>query len=98
MKEDIKKYVNYFIGWIKKDLKNNMPYLEEAQQMVYLNQQLNLLYLVGILKEDKTLLDNIMDYREEQSKQEVEMETALKPQKQMIDNKNNIFEHLMKEL
>ena len=91
-----KKYINYKKEWIKKDLKNNMPFITDPnQKLLFVDQQLEKLYNIGIDDDDAKILNNIIKYRQEQKALEDELE---KPQRKMIENMENILEHLMTEL
>lgn len=103
MKEEMKREINYLKDWIKTDLKNKMQYLNAQDQIAFLNQQLDRLYVLGLLmqteKEMETqgskICNTIIKYRNEQTKQE---ELLDDPQQNIVKNATNIYEHLMKEL
>lgn len=82
-----------FVGIIKTDLKNSMEsgMLNAQQQLMAINTALR--DLAGI--DDDDINKVIEEYREVQSKLENDIEEA---QKKIIENANNIYEHLMKEL
>lgn len=94
--EDIKTQINYKKEWIKKDLKNSMPLLTDPnQKLLFLDQQLKELYTIGLITRDISILNTIIEYREEQKKQENLLE---EPQKMMLRNMENILENLMRKL
>lgn len=67
--EDIKKYINYKKEWVKKELKNNMPLINDPnQRLLFLDQQLKELFTIGLIKNDLSILNTIIKYRGEQKK------------------------------
>ena len=94
--EDMKTQINYKLGKIKKELKNNMPLITDPnQQLMFLNQKLDEIYNLGLINKDPKMCNPIIKYYEAQKEQEDLLEA---PQKQMLKNMENITEHLMREL
>ena len=93
---DIKKQISYRTEWVKKDIKNSMPLIADpSQRLLFLNQQLEKLYTLGLITGDINIMNTIIKYREEQMKQEEDLDA---PQQQMLKNMDNIIAHLMREL
>ena len=94
--EDMKTQINYKLEKIKKELKTNMPMLTDPnQQLMFLNQKLDEIYNLGLIKNDVKICNTIVKYYEEQGKLEDQV-VAL--QNSMLKNKDNILEHLMTQL
>ena len=94
--EDVKKQINYRKEWIKKDLKNSMPLITDpSQRLLFLNQQLEKLFTLGLITGDTGILNTVIKYREEQNRQEDMLEA---PQRSMLKNMDNILENLMTQL
>lgn len=94
--EDMKTQINYKLEKIKKDLKNNMPLLTDPnQQLLFLNQKLDEIYNLGLIQKEGKMCNTIIKYYEEQTDLE---DQVLELQKSMLKNKDNILEHLMREL
>lgn len=94
--EDMKTQINYKLEKIKKDLKNNMPLLTDPnQQLLFLNQKLDEVYSLGLIRKDTAICNTIIKYYEEQGNIE---DQVMELQKSMLKNKDNILEHLMREL
>lgn len=92
----MKTQINYKLEKIKKDLKNNMPLITDPnQQLIFLNQKLDEIYDLGLYKKDVKICNTIIKYYEEQTKIE---DQVIELQKNMLKNKDNILEHLMREL
>lgn len=102
MKEDMKKQISYWEQWIKTELKNKMGLLNPQQQVEFLNVQLQMKYLTGLIRqtdketeqEGKNICDTIILYRKEQDKQE---KISITSQEKIMKNATNIFEHMMEE-
>jgi len=94
--EDMKTQINYKLEKIKKDLKNNMPLLTDPnQQLMFLNQKLDEVYNLGLLQKESKMCNTIIKYYTEQESLE---DQVIELQKSMLKNKDNIIEHLMREL
>jgi len=94
--EDMKTQINFKLEKIKKDLKNSMPLINDPnQQLLFLNQKLDEIYSLGLIKKDVKICNNIIKYYEAQKEQEDLLEA---PQKTMLQNMDNIIEHMMREL
>lgn len=91
----MKEEIRYKINWIKNDIKNTWDALDVNQQLIYLNQQLEKLYNLGIISSNKKLCDVIEKYREEQKQQE---EKLIEIQKKIIENGKNILKHILEDL
>lgn len=91
----MKEEIRYKINWIKNDIKNNWESLDVNQQLIYLNQQLEKLYDLGIASNNKKLCDVIEKYRAEQKQQE---EKLIEIQKKIIENGKNILKHILEDL
>lgn len=87
--------IKYKINWIKNDIKNAWDSLDVNQQLIYLNQQLEKLYDLGILANKKNLCEVIKKYRDEQKQQE---EKLIEIQKKIIENSKNILKHILEDL
>jgi predicted metal-dependent hydrolase len=95
MKEETKKYINYKKDWIKTQIKNNMDRLNVQDQLIFLNQKLDELFDLGVLEENATICETIMNYREEQKKIEQDLD---KLQQKLIKNASEIVESILKDL
>ena len=94
--EDMKTQINYKLEKIKKDLKNNMPLISDPnQQLMFLNQKLDEIYNLGIIQKEPKMCNTIIKYFSEQEDLE---DQVIELQKSMLKNKDNIIEHLMREL
>ena len=94
--EEMKTQINYKLEKIKKDLKNNMPLITDPnQQLMFLNQKLDEIYNLGIIKKNIAICNTIIKYYTEQEGLE---DQVIELQKSMLKNKDNILEHLMREL
>jgi len=94
--EDMKTQINYKLEKIKKNLKTNMSLITDPnQQLAFLNQNLDEIYNLGIIKKNTAICNTIIKYYEEQGKLE---DQVIELQKSMLKNKDNILEHLMREL
>ena len=92
----MKTQINFKLEKIKKDLKNSMPLINDPnQQLLFLNQKLDEIYSLGLIKKDVKICNNIIKYYEAQKEQEDLLEA---PQKTMLQNMDNIIEHMMREL
>jgi len=94
--EDMKKQINFKLEKIKKDLKNNMPLINDPnQQLMFLNQKLDEIFDLGLIKKDVAICNTIMKYYEAQKAQE---DLMVAPQETMLKNMENIIENIMREL
>ena len=94
--EDMKTQINYKLEKIKKDLKNNMPLISDPnQQLMFLNQKLDEIYNIGLIRNEAKMCNTIIKYYSEQEGLE---DQVIELQKSMIRNKDNILEHLLREL
>jgi F0F1-type ATP synthase delta subunit len=91
----MKEEMRYRINWIKNDIKNNWDALDTNQQLIYLNQQLEKLYDLGVIANNKKLCEVIEKYRTEQKQQE---EKLIEIQKKIIENGKNILKHILEDL
>ena len=89
------EHIKYLKEWIKKDMKNTWQYLNEEQKLQLLNSQLERIYNLGVLSEDKALCEIVIKYREEQKKQEEKLFDA---QTQIFKNRDNLYNHILNEL
>lgn len=102
MKEELRKHIGYWQQWIKTELKNKMELLAPQQQIEFLNVQLQMEYLAGLIKqldketeqEGKNICNTIIAYRKEQNTQE---KISIDAQEKIGKNATNIFEHMMEE-
>ena len=94
--EDMKTQINYKLEKLKKNLKTNMPLIADPnQQLAFLNQNLDEIYNLGLIKNNIAICNTIIKYYEEQGKLE---DKVIELQNSMLKNKDNILEHLMREL
>ena len=89
------EHIKYLKEWIKKDMKNTWQYLNEEQKLQLLNSQLERIYNLGVLSEDKALCEIVIKYREEQKNQEEKLFDALT---QIFKNRDNLYNHILNEL
>lgn len=94
-KDMLKTHIDYYIKWIKTDLENTMQTLQPHQQIIYLNTQLEKLYLFGLITQNTELCTTIEEYRQEQSKQE---NLGEKAQRQITTNAKNIYDSILQDL
>lgn len=94
--EDMKTQINYKLEKLKKNLKTNMPLITDPnQQLAFLNQNLDEIYNLGLIKNNIAICNTIIKYYEEQGKLE---DQVIELQNSMLKNKDNILEHLVREL
>jgi len=94
--EDMKTQINYKLEKIKKELKNSMPLITDPnQQLMFLNQKLDEIYDLGLIRKNTAICNTIIKYYEEQGNLE---DQVVELQEGMLKNKDNILEHLMREL
>lgn len=92
----MKTQINYKLEKIKKNLKTNMPLITDPnQQLAFLNQNLDEIYNLGLIRKNIAICNTVIKYYEEQGKLE---DQVIELQKSMLKNKDNILEHLMREL
>ena len=92
----MKTQINYKLEKLKKSLKTNMPLISDPnQQLTFLNQNLDEIYNLGLIKKNTAICNTIIKYYEEQGNLE---DHVIELQKSMLKNKDNILEHLMREL
>ena len=94
--EDIKTQINYMLEKVKRDIKNTEPSLENLyQKLSFVNDKLDIIYLIALISNKPKICNNIIKYYEEQGKLE---DQVIALQNSMLKNKDNILEHLMREL
>ena len=92
----MKTQINYKLEKIKKDLKNNMPLISDPnQQLLFLNQKLDEIYPICLIKNDSKICNFIIKYYSGQENLE---DQVIELQKSMLKNKDNIIEYLVREL
>lgn len=94
-KQDIKKEIEYKFDWIKKDLKNTMSFLQEQEQLQFVNSQLSEIYLLALIEGDTKKCNAIIKYRQVQKELE---EKIIEAQQSIIKNMNKIVENVFNEL
>jgi len=94
--DDMKTQINYKLEKIKREINTSMPLIQDPnQQLMFLNQRLDEVYLIGLIKKDVKICNTIIKYYEAQKEMEDLLET---PQKKMLQNMENIIEHMKVEL
>jgi len=98
--EDVKKQINYMLEKLKRDIKNTEPLLQEPnQKLQFVNDKLDMVYLIALADKKPNICNTIIKYWEEQRKTQDEyIENSRIAEEKLIKNKDNILEHLMREL
>ena len=74
---------------------NGTQITDPNQQLMFLNQKLDEIYNIGIIQKEPKMCNTIIKYYSEQEGLE---DQVIELQKSMLKNKDNILEHLMREL
>jgi len=93
--EEIKKQIKYRIDWIKKEISQTLPLLNEQDKFIFVNTQLGVIYDLALQSGDVNICNTIIKYRVKQKEEEEKLEA---PQRQMLKNLDKIVESIMMEL
>jgi excinuclease UvrABC helicase subunit UvrB len=93
--KEMKDKIEYRIEWIKKEIKNNVPLLQDQDKIVFVNAQLGVIYDLALVAGKEGICKNIINYREIQS--EIEERIHAESEK-LLKNMDNIIKNILMEL